>query len=71
MTSHINNAVETFRLEIETFEKLKNSIDENFEKACEIILENNRDTSRVIITGMGKSGHIGKKMAATFASTGT
>ncbi|WP_202119158.1 KpsF/GutQ family sugar-phosphate isomerase, partial [Francisella tularensis] len=70
-TSHINNAVETFRLEIETLEKLKNSIDENFEKACEIILENNRDKSRVIITGMGKSGHIGKKMAATFASTGT
>ncbi|ABO46493.1 KpsF/GutQ family sugar-phosphate isomerase [Francisella tularensis] len=71
MTSHINNAIETFRLEIETLEKLKNSIDENFEKACEIILENNRDKSRVIITGMGKSGHIGKKMAATFASTGT
>ncbi|OIN83116.1 KpsF/GutQ family sugar-phosphate isomerase [Francisella sp. TX07-6608] len=71
MTSHINNAVETFRLEIETLEKLKNSIDENFEKACEIILENNRDKGRVIITGMGKSGHIGKKMAATFASTGT
>ncbi|MWX13647.1 KpsF/GutQ family sugar-phosphate isomerase [Francisella tularensis] len=67
----MNNAVETFRLEIETLEKLKNSIDENFEKACEIILENNRDKSRVIITGMGKSGHIGKKMAATFASTGT
>ncbi|APS92138.1 D-arabinose 5-phosphate isomerase [Francisella tularensis] len=67
----LNNAVETFRLEIETLEKLKNSIDENFEKACEIILENNRDKSRVIITGMGKSGHIGKKMAATFASTGT
>lgn len=62
MTSHINNAVETFRLEIETLEKLKNSIDENFEKACEIILENNRDKGRVIITGMGKSGHIGKKI---------
>ena len=71
MTSHIYNAVETFRLEIETLEKLKNSIDENFEKACEIILKNNRDKGRVIITGMGKSGHIGKKMAATFASTGT
>ncbi|APD50316.1 KpsF/GutQ family sugar-phosphate isomerase [Francisella hispaniensis] len=71
MTNHIYNAVETFRLEIETLEKLKNSIDENFEKACEIILKNNRDKGRVIITGMGKSGHIGKKMAATFASTGT
>lgn len=71
MTNHIYNAVETFRLEIETLEKLKNSIDENFEKACQIILKNNRDKGRVIITGMGKSGHIGKKMAATFSSTGT
>ncbi|MFV9972439.1 MAG: SIS domain-containing protein [Francisella endosymbiont of Hyalomma asiaticum] len=71
MTGHIKNAVETFRLEIETLEKLKNSIDENFEKACEIILKNSREKGRVIITGMGKSGHIGKKMAATLASTGT
>ncbi|MDE4957585.1 SIS domain-containing protein, partial [Francisella tularensis subsp. holarctica] len=64
-------SVETFRLEIETLDTLKISIDENFDKACEIILENNRDKSRVIITGMGNSGHIGKKMSATFASTGT
>ncbi|MDE5007355.1 D-arabinose 5-phosphate isomerase, partial [Francisella tularensis subsp. holarctica] len=42
MTSQINNAVETFRLEIETLEQLKNSIDENFEKEGEIMLENNR-----------------------------
>ncbi|MDE5022898.1 SIS domain-containing protein, partial [Francisella tularensis subsp. holarctica] len=42
-----------------------------FEQASEIILENTRDKSRVIRTGMGKAGHIGKKMAATFASTGT
>ena len=71
MTGHIKNAVKTFRLEIETLEKLKNSIDENFEKACEIILKNSLEKGRVIITGMGKSGHIGKKMAATLSSTGT
>ncbi|HCL58565.1 MAG TPA: D-arabinose 5-phosphate isomerase, partial [Acinetobacter sp.] len=37
-------------------------------QACEIILQ---CKGRLVITGMGKSGHIGRKMAATFASTGT
>ncbi len=68
---HIENALETFSLEIQTLTDLKNSIGESFSKACQIILDNNKDKGRVIITGMGKSGHIGKKMAATFSSTGT
>ena len=66
---HIENAKRTFELEIQALETLKNSIDAEFEKACEIILKNN--LGRVIITGMGKSGHIGKKIAATMSSTGT
>ncbi len=37
-------------------------------RACEYIL---KCRGRLVITGMGKSGHIGRKMAATFASTGT
>lgn len=47
---------------------LTQQIDENFEHACEIMLA---CTGRVVVTGMGKSGHIGKKIAATLASTGT
>lgn len=47
---------------------LTQKIDENFERACELMLA---CTGRVIVTGMGKSGHIGKKIAATLASTGT
>lgn len=47
---------------------LKNNIDENFSKACNILLE---CRGKVIVTGMGKSGHIGSKIAATLASTGT
>jgi arabinose-5-phosphate isomerase len=66
---HIENAKRTFELEIQALETLKNSIDAEFEKACDIILKNN--LGRVIITGMGKSGHIGKKIAATMSSTGT
>ncbi|WP_150464426.1 SIS domain-containing protein [Francisella sp. XLW-1] len=66
---HIQNAKQTFELEIQALEKLKESIGDNFKKACNIILRNNQ--GRVIITGMGKSGQIGKKIAATLASTGT
>lgn len=43
-------------------------VDEDFAVACEYLYE---CTGRVVITGMGKSGHIGGKIAATLASTGT
>ncbi|WP_097000134.1 KpsF/GutQ family sugar-phosphate isomerase [Persephonella hydrogeniphila] len=47
---------------------LISAIDENFEKAVQMILNTE---GKVIVTGMGKSGHIGQKIAATLASTGT
>jgi len=47
---------------------LKNYIDQSFSDACQLIF-NTR--GRVIVSGMGKSGHIGNKIAATLASTGT
>ena len=43
-------------------------LDERFVNACQTILN---CSGRVVVTGMGKSGHIGRKIAATFASTGT
>lgn len=43
-------------------------IDEKFARACQYFLE---CEGRIIVIGMGKSGHIGKKIAATFASTGS
>ncbi|ARG97846.1 KpsF/GutQ family sugar-phosphate isomerase [Legionella micdadei] len=48
--------------------ELTQRIDENFEKACKLLLD---CKGRVVVTGMGKSGHIGHKIAATFSSTGT
>jgi arabinose-5-phosphate isomerase len=47
---------------------LLSALDENFEKAVRMILD---AEGKVIVTGMGKSGHIGQKIAATLASTGT
>lgn len=61
-------ALETISVEQHALDVLVDQIDERFDQACEIILQ---CQGRVVVTGMGKSGHIGRKMAATFASTGT
>ena len=62
------SALETLRIEQQAIEMLATQIDERFDRAGEILLQ---CQGRVVVTGMGKSGHIGRKMAATFASTGT
>ena len=54
--------------EVEALEIMKNELDSSFSKALDVI---QKCKGRLIVTGMGKSGHIGRKMAATFASTGT
>lgn len=64
----LKHAVETIDREIETLQILKNNLDSNLSVALDL-LQNTK--GRVIVTGMGKSGHIARKMAATFASTGT
>ncbi|WP_180175495.1 SIS domain-containing protein [Acinetobacter sp. YH12025] len=61
-------ALETLRIEEHALQVLATQIDDRFSQVCEIILQ---CKGRLVITGMGKSGHIGRKMAATFASTGT
>src|SRR5579863_4590969 len=54
--------------EAQTIHALANRIDETFAHACHLLLA---CEGRIILMGMGKSGHIGKKIAATFASTGS
>ena len=54
--------------EIRGLVALESRIDEAFAKACELCL---RCAGRIVVTGMGKSGHIGGKIAATLASTGS
>ncbi len=54
--------------EARALEVLAESLDEHFAEAVQLILQ---ATGRIIISGIGKSGHIGHKIAATLASTGT
>ncbi len=64
----IASARHTIEKEIEALKIMENEFDENLTKALDL-MQNTK--GRVIITGMGKSGHIGRKIAATLASTGT
>jgi len=61
-------AHEVLEIESDAVLNLKQQIDESFYHACELMLG---CQGRVVVTGMGKSGHIGGKIAATLASTGT
>ncbi len=63
-----NSARTVINTEIAAISSLLDRIDDNFASACQLFLN---CTGRVIIFGMGKSGHIGNKIAATLASTGT
>lgn len=67
-TDFLESARRTLRMETESLQALAGHLDNQFEKACELILA---CSGRVVVTGMGKSGHIGHKLAATLASTGT
>ena len=66
--SVIETASRVLRDEAAAVESLVNKLDGQFEKAVRMIDESK---GRVVLTGMGKSGHIARKVAATMASTGT
>ena len=66
--SDLLNAYKTIDCEIEAIIELKNSLDGTLTQALDLI---DNAKGRVIISGMGKSGHIGKKIAASLASCGT
>ncbi len=67
-TDFLTTARRVIAREAEALAMLATTLDNNFARAAELILQSN---GRVIVSGMGKSGHIARKIAATFASTGT
>lgn len=58
----------TIAMERDAISDLLSRTDDRFERACRILM---KTRGRVVVTGMGKSGHIARKIAATLASTGT
>ena len=68
MENIIDIAKKVLKIEADAVAALAEKLDSTFEKAIDIIFESK---GRVVVTGMGKSGLVGKKIAATLASTGT
>ena len=66
--SFIDSALRTIAIERAALAELPERIGDGFERACRLMLS---CKGRVAVTGMGKSGHIGNKIAATLSSTGT
>ena len=66
--SFLESAARTIKIEQEAISDLLQRINGDFAKACQTMAE---CRGRVVVTGMGKSGHIANKIAATLASTGT
>ena len=64
----INSAIDVLNIEIRGIKLIKKTFDNNFVSA---IKELSKVKGRVIITGIGKSGHIASKIASTMSSTGT
>ena len=67
-STFIDSAKDVLTIEAAAIQGQIDALDKSFEQACQKILE---CEGRVIVTGMGKSGHIANKIAATLASTGT
>ena len=64
----LDRARQVLAIEADAVQHLRETLDESFCRACRQVLA---CQGRVIVSGMGKSGHIARKIAATLASTGT
>ena len=67
-TTFLDSARQVLSIESAAVAAQIDHLDQTFEQACEMVLASE---GRVVVTGMGKSGHIASKLAATLASTGT
>lgn len=68
MSAHIDTAIKCLRDEAQALIDLIPLLDDNFDRTVDLILH---CRGKLIVTGVGKSGHIGAKIAATLSSTGT
>ena len=68
--SHVPHARAVFDLELAGVRAVRAQLDTAFDRAVELILETLRRRAKLVVVGIGKSGHIGGKIAATLTSTG-
>src|SRR5436305_15238988 len=67
----LEKAARVLDLEIFELQRLRKRLDDNFSRAVEVIKETVDSRGKVVVVGVGKSGHIGAKIASTLTSTGS
>jgi len=68
---HLARAREVFDVEMAALKTVRAQLDEAFDQAVELIIASLRQRGKIVIVGIGKSGNIGQKIAATLTSTGS
>ena len=68
--SHLSSARKVFDIELDGLRAVRNQLDGTFVQAVETICAALANRSKLVVVGIGKSGNIGQKIAATFNSTG-
>src|SRR4029077_193545 len=69
--NHLAEARKVFEVELAAVRAVRSQLDEHFNTAVEAVIEVLRNRGKVIVVGIGKSGNIGRKIAATLTSTGS
>src|SRR5277367_3660826 len=69
--NHLAKAREVFDVEIAALKKVRAQLDSSFDEAVETIVEIGKRRGKIVVVGIGKSGNVGQKIAATLTSTGS
>ncbi len=69
--SHLARAREVFDVELAALKSVRSLLDQSFDEAVELAVDTLRRRGKIVIVGIGKSGNIGRKIAATLTSTGS
>ncbi|HTL18492.1 MAG TPA: KpsF/GutQ family sugar-phosphate isomerase [Patescibacteria group bacterium] len=69
--SHLANARKVFDVELASLRAVRSQLDNSFNSAVDLIVQTLRQRGKIVVVGIGKSGNIGQKIAATLTSTGS
>jgi arabinose-5-phosphate isomerase len=69
--SHLNQARKVFDIELAALKAVRAQLDKSFDRAVEAIVESVKHRGKIVVVGIGKSGNVGQKIAATLTSTGS
>ena len=69
--SYLQQAQRVLQIEIDELQRLKSRLDARFDQAVQVLLDTTEAGGKIIVLGVGKSGQVGEKIAATLTSTGS